>query len=579
MGPEGRLTRRRLWSSRAVPSRPARADRNQPAGGPRRRSWRRGRLADDLLHPLLGLALEIPEIDIFVAHGKSFSRPPAHPSFTRLAFDKRPVPGVSPAAAAGAAPRRTSPATTGYASEVGHRSPGWHRSVPFECGHKFHCNFDGLEAALHVRCIGYAQPWLPFELQAPYIAVQHSPISWRRRERAKQVKGNVDERINDCLGTTAPSRAARLSARNVGVRLTDSRDTFQRHARAPAATDRLRVMAAPARTLPKRWSAPEVSPEQRRLARCGAPGSRDRDYWVYGPRRSRTRRLLGRPAVVMVLHGCDQSAEALIRSTRFVEQAAARGYVVVFPHVTSWSPLPLRARNCWGFWIEAERHRDEGEVGDLRRILDQVEREFGADPRRRYVAGLSSGGAMAVAMAVAYPDVVRAAGAVAGLAYGESSAAVSIQRPFRTLAPWFSAVAAGRQGPQMRSLPSLVHDMEAEGSTSGDGRPLPLLIIQSTQDQVVQLENARMLRDVWLSRHGGVGDVSLRREELADAAGVRCSYFDMKGRILVETVFYEGRSDTPTHYWPGDSDDPPYADLTGPSATDALLDFFEREGL
>src|SRR3546814_1980371 len=39
--------------------------------------------------------------------------------------------------------------------------------------------------------------------------------------------------------------------------------------------------------------------------------------------------------------------------------------------------------------IEAERHRDEGELGDLRGILDQVEREFGADPSRRYVAGRS----------------------------------------------------------------------------------------------------------------------------------------------------------------------------------------------
>ena len=338
-------------------------------------------------------------------------------------------------------------------------------------------------------------------------------------------------------------------------------------------------MAASAGSQPKRWSAPEVSPEQRQLAQGDAPGSRDRDYWVYAPRRSRARRLLGRPAVVLLLHGCDQSAEALIRSTRFVEQAAARDYIVVFPHVTSWSPVPWRARNCWGFWIEAERHRDEGELGDLRRILDQVEREFGADPRRRYVAGLSSGGAMAVAMAVAYPDVVRAAGAVAGLAYGETSAAVSNPQPFRSVAPWFSAVAAGHPGPKMRSLPALVQDMEAEGNTSGEDRSVPLLVIQSTHDEVVQIENARMLRDVWLARHGGVEDGPVQCEQLADAAGERCSYFDTKGRMLVETVFYEGRRDAPTHYWPGDSDDPPYADVTGPSATDALLDFFEREGL
>ena len=246
---------------------------------------------------------------------------------------------------------------------------------------------------------------------------------------------------------------------------------------------------------PKRRSAPEVGPVQRQLAQGDAPGSRDRDYWVYAPRRSRARRLLGRPAVVLLLHGCDQTAESLVRSTRFVEQAAARDYIVVFPHVTSWAPVPWRARNCWGFWIEAERHRDEGELGDLRRILDQVEREFGADPRRRYVAGLSSGGAMAVAMAVAYPDVVRAAGAVAGLAYGETSAAAgSAALPFcRTLV---LPLAAGHPGPKMRSLPALVEDMEAAGRLSGEDRSVPLLVIQSIHDEVVKIENAGMLRDV-----------------------------------------------------------------------------------
>jgi len=281
----------------------------------------------------------------------------------------------------------------------------------------------------------------------------------------------------------------------------------------------------------------------------------------------------------MVLHGCDQSAEALMRATRFVERAQAGGHVVVFPHVTSWGPLPWRVRNCWGFWIEAERRRGEGEAGDLRRILEEVEIEFGTDPRRRYVAGLSSGGAMAMALAVVYADTIRAAGAVAGLAYAETSAAVSTRQPFPKLRPWFLTDAVERPGPQMRSLPSLVRDMEAAHHTAGNARSVPLLVIQSIHDQVVQVENARMLRDVWVARHGGIGELASRREALVGAAGERCSYFDAKGQLLIETVFYEGRRNAPTHYWPGDANDPPYADLTGPSATDALLDFFRRQGL
>lgn len=151
--------------------------------------------------------------------------------------------------------------------------------------------------------------------------------------------------------------------------------------------------------------------------------------------------------------------------------------MVVFPFVTSWKPLPWRARNCWGFWIEAERRRDEGEVGDLRRILHGVEAEFGTDPRRRYVAGLSSGGAMAVAMAVVYGDAIRAAGAVAGLAYGETSAAVSVSIPFHKLTPWFLDEKIGRTRPHLRPLGSLADDLNAGLKEACTNDVVPLLVI------------------------------------------------------------------------------------------------------
>ena len=339
-----------------------------------------------------------------------------------------------------------------------------------------------------------------------------------------------------------------------------------------------RVLGKESPTLPTEGMIPASA--KRSADRSGTRDPRDRDYWVYAPRRSRARRLLGRPALLLLLHGCDQSAEALIRSTRFVEQAAARDYIVVFPHVTSRSPVPWRARNCWGFWIEAERHRDEGELGQISDAFSIRSNANSAPiPGGATDAGLSSGGAMAVAMAVAYPDVVRAAGAVAGLAYGGTSAAVSNPRPFRSVAPWFSAVAAGHPGPKMRSLPGLVQDMEVEGNTSGDDRSVPLLVIQSTHDEVVQIENARCCATSGLPAMAGSKTVPsnangfLTRRASGAATSIR------KGECWSRRSFTRGDATLRAHYRPGDGDDPPYAHITGPSATDALLDFFELEGL
>lgn len=49
-------------------------------------------------------------------------------------------------------------------------------------------------------------------------------------------------------------------------------------------------------------------PHARRLLASGAPGSRDRDYWVHVPPQPLWQRKLERPGVVMMLHSCDQTA-------------------------------------------------------------------------------------------------------------------------------------------------------------------------------------------------------------------------------------------------------------------------------
>lgn len=289
----------------------------------------------------------------------------------------------------------------------------------------------------------------------------------------------------------------------------------------------------------------------------GQAGSLARDYKVAVPDGLQA----GTPVpVVMVLHGCLQSDANMVNETRFVELAEREGFIAVFPFITDWVRTEQRTDRCWGFWFDQHQHESRGEPGDLRRILAAVESEFTIDPDRRYVAGLSSGAAMAVVMAVAYSEDFAAAGAVAGLPYDEDACAV--------------ANACFGVGLRFKTVNSLLASMTAEQNRTDEQRLVPLMAIHSRNDGTVPFRNAQNMRDVWIARYGA----STQGEESdCSREGVRCdhsTFRDGAGRSVVETAFYDGPPFVKSHAWIGDNAGP-FADPTGPSATDLLWAFFE----
>ncbi|TMH28794.1 MAG: PHB depolymerase family esterase, partial [Betaproteobacteria bacterium] len=151
------------------------------------------------------------------------------------------------------------------------------------------------------------------------------------------------------------------------------------------------------------------------------PGSRDRQYKVYVPDN------LPNPApMVMALHGCEQTNDDVLNDWGLTAVADRYGFLLVAPFITSYDGL--RNTNCWGFWLDQHRHQGAGEVEDLHQIALHVESRFTVDPARRYITGLSSGGAMTVVAAIAYNEYWAAAASAAGLPYGEDAASVSLSQ-------------------------------------------------------------------------------------------------------------------------------------------------------
>jgi feruloyl esterase len=130
----------------------------------------------------------------------------------------------------------------------------------------------------------------------------------------------------------------------------------------------------------------------------------------------------GSPLVV-VLHGCTQTAVGYDHGTGWSTLADQHGFALLLPE-------QKRANNpntCFTWFSTADTTRERGEAQSIRQMIERMVIDHGIDRRRVYITGLSAGGAMTSVMLAAYPDVFAGGAIVAGLPYGS---ATSVQEAF-----------------------------------------------------------------------------------------------------------------------------------------------------
>ena len=148
------------------------------------------------------------------------------------------------------------------------------------------------------------------------------------------------------------------------------------------------------------------------------------ELWDFGSNPGQLRALIHLPPtlkakapLVVVLHGCTQTAAGYDRGSGWSALADRHGFAVLFPE-------QRRANNsnlCFNWFSRADARRGRGETLSIKQIVSQTIATHAIDPARVFVTGLSAGGAMTSVMLATYPELFAGGAIVAGLPFGDAN--------------------------------------------------------------------------------------------------------------------------------------------------------------
>ena len=279
-----------------------------------------------------------------------------------------------------------------------------------------------------------------------------------------------------------------------------------------------------------------------------------RTYKVYVPARESD----APRAMVVMLHGCTQSADDFAAGTQMNRLADEHGFLVVYPEQAAQA----NASKCWNWFKPQDQRRGAGEPSLIAGIVGEVARRHGADPRRIYVAGLSAGAAMAVVLGETYPELFAGVGAHSGLPYGSAHDIPSAM----------AAMKGGRSGmPGLKNVPGA-----AGSSRRKAAQAVPVIVFHGDRDHTVQSTNGAHIVQQASDAHGaraGATPLHARTESGVTPAGQRFSrsvYAGPDGQTRIESWTLHGAG----HAWSGGHASGSYTDSTGPDASAEMVRFF-----
>jgi poly(hydroxyalkanoate) depolymerase family esterase len=124
-----------------------------------------------------------------------------------------------------------------------------------------------------------------------------------------------------------------------------------------------------------------------------------------------------KPALVVVLHGCAQTAASYDLGVGWSTLADRYGLALLLPQ----QQVSNNPNNCFNWFLPGDTERGSGEALSIRQMIDAMIAVHGIDRKRVFVTGLSAGGAMTSVMLATYPELFAGGAVIAGLPFGTAA--------------------------------------------------------------------------------------------------------------------------------------------------------------
>jgi poly(hydroxyalkanoate) depolymerase family esterase len=330
-------------------------------------------------------------------------------------------------------------------------------------------------------------------------------------------------------------------------------------ARKPAAKTIART-----RTLPGTWKLSYFSATSPALAAAGKRMA----YWLYLPSGASTQTDAPLPQpfpLVVMLHGCQQTAPDFATATRMNQLAERKGFAVLYPQQSAASD----AHRCW-HWYQRAIQKGQGDVQTIADMITQVQQRHGLDASRTYAAGLSAGAALATILALRHPELIAALGVHSAPVFGTADSAMSA---YRLMQGGASSVYGDVAGEAAHAIAAALPPLGG----------MPAIVIHGDRDAVVRRINARQLgQQLQIVNAAAITRGEATHQTFPARTGGRSPR-----HAYTTTTHYAGRKPQLVqceiaslgHAWSGGDDSVSFSTRAGPNATLMMWTFFARHRL